>query len=35
MGFIYSKFAKGVYVDGYERDDVVEYRKKFLGIMER
>jgi hypothetical protein len=34
MGFTYSKFAKGIYVDGHERDDVVEYRRKFLGIME-
>jgi len=34
MGFVYSKFAKGVYVDGHEREDVVEYRKKFLEVIE-
>jgi hypothetical protein len=34
LGFLHSKFTKGVYVDGHERDDVVEYRKKFLEDME-
>jgi len=28
------KFAKGVYVNGHEREDVVEYRKKFLEVIE-
>nr|CAG8582933.1 5053_t:CDS:2 [Entrophospora candida] len=35
MGFVYSKFAKGVHVDGHEYGDVVEYRKKFLEVIER
>jgi hypothetical protein len=34
MGWSYNKFRKDIYVDGHERDDVVEYRKKFLDQME-
>lgn len=34
MGFKFKKFAKDVYVNGHERDDVVEYQKKFLEQME-
>ena len=30
MGFRYKKYHKGIYVDGHERSDVVEYRQKFL-----
>jgi hypothetical protein len=35
MGFIFSKYSKGIFVDGHERDDVVKYRKEFLNVMER
>jgi hypothetical protein len=34
MGYHYKKYQKGVYVDGHEREDVVEYRKIFLEKME-
>ena len=34
MGFHYKKYQKGVYVDGHEREDVVEYQKTFLKEME-
>ncbi|PKY59599.1 hypothetical protein RhiirA4_430523 [Rhizophagus irregularis] len=30
MGFVYDRYQKGMYVDGHERPDVVEYRKQFL-----
>ena len=33
MGFVVQTAKKGSYVDGHERDDVVEYRKKFLRRM--
>jgi hypothetical protein len=33
MGFKYKEYRKGIYVDGHERDDVVEYRKEFLAKM--
>ena len=33
MGFEVQTAKKGSYVDGHERDDVVEYRKKFLRRM--
>ncbi len=33
MGFEVQAAKKGSYVDGHERDDVVEYRKKFLRRM--
>ena len=33
MGFVVLTARKGSYVDGHERDDVVEYRKKFLQRM--
>jgi hypothetical protein len=31
MGWRYSKVSNGMYVDGHEREDVVEYRTWFLG----
>jgi len=34
LGWIYSHVKKGIYLDGHERDDVVEYRKVFLDRME-
>ncbi|PKK56009.1 hypothetical protein RhiirC2_800950 [Rhizophagus irregularis] len=34
MGYRYKKYQKGVYVDGHEREDVVEYQKTFLKEME-
>ena len=33
LGFDVIKKKKGTYVDGHEREDVVEYRKKFLRKM--
>jgi hypothetical protein len=33
MGWSYNKYRKDIYVDGHERDDVVEYREKFLDQM--
>ena len=30
MGFIFSYYSKGIYVDGHERENVVAYRKEFL-----
>ncbi|RGB23169.1 hypothetical protein C1646_774911 [Rhizophagus diaphanus] len=30
MGYHYKKYQKGVYVDGHEHEDVVEYQKIFL-----
>jgi hypothetical protein len=30
LGFFNQQQKQGVYFDGHERDDVVEYRKKFL-----
>jgi hypothetical protein len=30
MGFFMKDVKKGLYFDGHEREDVVEYRKKFL-----
>jgi len=33
MGFTYKQFHKSIYVDGHERDDVVEYRTEFLSKM--
>lgn len=35
MGFEFKRFTKGIYVDGHERPDVIEYRSKFLEQMER
>ena len=29
-GIEYKEYRKGVYFDGHERDDVMEYRKEFL-----
>ena len=34
MGYRYKKYQKGVYIDGHEHEDVVEYRKTFLKEME-
>ena len=33
MGFVFGRYAKGMYVDGHEREDVVAYRKEFLEAM--
>lgn len=33
MGFEFKQYQKGIYIDGHERDDVVEYRKEFLAKM--
>jgi hypothetical protein len=33
MGFMYKQHKQGIYVDGHERNDVVEYRKEFLAEM--
>ena len=33
LGYKYGVWKKSVYVDGHERSDVVEYRKKFLERM--
>jgi len=33
MGFEYKEYRRGVYFDGHERDDVVDYRKEFLDKM--
>ncbi|CAB4377583.1 unnamed protein product [Rhizophagus irregularis] len=30
MGFVYNRYQKGMYVNRYERPDVIEYRKQFL-----
>ncbi|CAB5345552.1 unnamed protein product [Rhizophagus irregularis] len=35
MGFTFSRYAKGMYVDSHERDDVIAYWNKFLETMER
>jgi hypothetical protein len=33
MGFGYKRYQQGIYVDGHEREDVVEYRKEFIAKM--
>ena len=33
MGFVFKQYHKGVYYDGHERPDVVEYRQQFLTQM--
>src|SRR5438128_4161038 len=33
LGFVFSRFTKGIYFDGHERSDVVEFCKKFLEDM--
>lgn len=33
VGWEYKKRTKGIYFDGHERDDVVEYRHKFVSTM--
>ena len=33
LSFVFSRFTKGIYFDGHERSDVVEFRKKFLDDM--
>jgi hypothetical protein len=35
LGFKLSRVQKGVYVDGHERADVVEARKKLITYMEK
>ena len=35
MGFGYKQFSKGVYFDGHDRQDVVEYRDKYSKLMEK
>ena len=30
MGYKHDKYKKGVYVDGHEREDIVEYRNEYL-----
>nr|CAG8661904.1 11854_t:CDS:2 [Entrophospora candida] len=34
LGWEFGTHEKGLYADGHERDDVVEYRKKFLKFIE-
>ena len=34
MGFYFKTYSKDVYYDGHEREDVIEYRKKFLEEMQ-
>jgi len=31
--WLYKQHKQGIYVDGHERNDVVEYRKEFLAEM--
>ena len=33
MEFVFKQYHKGVYYDGHERPDVVEYRQQFLTQM--
>jgi hypothetical protein len=33
MGFMFGRYAKGMYVDGHEREDVVAYQKEFFENM--
>jgi hypothetical protein len=33
LGFYWGDVKKGIFLDGHERDDVVEYRKDFLDII--
>jgi hypothetical protein len=33
MGFLFKQYHKGIYYDGHERPDVVEYRCQFLVQM--
>jgi len=35
MGFYFKTYSKDVYYDGHEREDVIEYRKKFLETMKK
>ena len=30
LGWVYKSKIKGIYVDGHQRPDVIEYRKKFV-----
>ena len=34
LGWEFKTYKKGLYSDGHERPDVVEYRKEFLKFME-
>jgi len=33
LGYAVTEVRKGIYVDGHERPDVVEYRRKFLEMI--
>lgn len=33
MGYKWKEVQKGVFIDGHEREDIVEYRKTFLEEM--
>ena len=33
MGFMFGHYAKGMYVNGHEREDIVAYWKEFLENM--
>jgi hypothetical protein len=33
MGFMFGRYAKGMYVDGHEGEDVIAYQKEFLENM--
>lgn len=35
LGFSWKEIKKGIFIDGHERPDVVEYRKEFLEEMQR
>ncbi len=35
MGFVFSQYTKGMYINSHNRDDVVAYRKEFLKTMAR
>jgi hypothetical protein len=34
LGYGVTEVRKGVYVDGHERPDVIEYRRKFLEMIQ-
>ena len=33
MGFIFNQYAKGIYIDDHERDNIVAYQKEFFETM--
>ncbi|CAG8717078.1 8903_t:CDS:2, partial [Funneliformis caledonium] len=35
IGFVFSHYIKGIYIDSHERDNVIAYRKEFFKTIAR